>query len=161
MYKIPPLGQDFPKGGVFMKVREIMTQPAIHISPTESVEVAARTLTHYNIGILPVCNAAGEVCGLVTDRDLVTRCMASGRTPAQTAVRDIMTNRVLSVQPDMDTGVAAHLMGRQQVRRLPVVENGRLCGMVSLGDLARREDSVMDAADALSDITENISSIEG
>lgn len=144
-----------------MKVREIMTQPAIHISPTESVEVAARTLTHYNIGILPVCNAAGEVCGLVTDRDLVTRCMASGRTPAQTPVQDIMTNRVLSVQPDMDTGVAAHLMGRQQVRRLPVVENGRLCGMVSLGDLARREDSVMDAADALSDITENISFPEG
>lgn len=144
-----------------MKVRDIMTKPAIHISPTESVEVAARTLTHYNIGILPVCNAAGEVCGLVTDRDLVTRCMASGRAPAQTAVRDVMTNRVLSVQPDMDTGAAAHLMGRQQVRRLPVVENGRLCGMVSLGDLAKREDSVMDAADALSDITENVSSTEG
>lgn len=144
-----------------MKVREIMTQPAIHISPTESVEVAARTLTHYNIGILPVCNAAGEVCGLVTDRDLVTRCMASGRIPAQTTVRDIMTNRVLSVQPDMDAGVAAHLMGRQQVRRLPVAENGRLCGMVSLGDLAKQEDSVMDAADALSDITENISPTQG
>ena len=144
-----------------MKVKDIMTKPAIHISPTESAEVAARTLTHYNIGILPVCNAAGEVCGLVTDRDLVIRCMASGRTPAQTPVKDIMTNRVLSVQPDMDAGVAAHLLGRQQVRRLPVVENGKLCGMVSLGDLARREDSVMDAADALSDITENITSTEG
>lgn len=144
-----------------MKVRQIMTQPAIHISPTESAEVAARTLTHYNIGILPVCNGAGEVCGLVTDRDLVTRCIASGRTPAQTPVRDIMTKRVLSVQPDMDTGVAAHLMGRQQVRRLPVVENGRLCGMISLGDLAKREDSIMDAADALSDITENISPTQG
>ena len=133
-----------------------MTKPAIHISPSESVDVAARTLTHYNIGILPVCNGAGEICGLVTDRDLVTRCMASGRTPAQTRVKDVMTNRVLTVQPDMDVSVAAHLMGRQQVRRLPVVENGRLCGMVSLGDLSLQEESIMDAADALSDISENI-----
>lgn len=140
-----------------MKVRDIMTNPVIHISPTESVEVAARTLTHYNIGSLPVCSTDGKLCGVVTDRDLVTRCMASGRLPAQTTVREVMTSRVLSVQPDMDSGVAAHLMGRQQVRRLPVVENGRLCGMVSLGDLAKREDSVMDAADALTDISDNVS----
>lgn len=140
-----------------MKVRDIMTKPAIHISPTETVEVAARTLTHYNIGVLPVCSTDGKLCGLVTDRDLVTRCMASGRMPGQTTVRDVMTSQVLSVQPDMETGVAAHLMGRQQVRRLPVVENGKLCGMVSLGDLAKREESVMDAADALTDITSNVS----
>ena len=140
-----------------MKVRDIMTSPVIHVSPTESVEVAARTLTQYNIGVLPVCGTDGKVCGLVTDRDLVTRCMASGRTAAQTTVRDVMTSQVTSVQPDMDAGVAAHLMGRQQVRRLPVVENGKLCGMVSLGDLAKREESILDAADALTDITSNIS----
>ncbi|MBR7122391.1 MAG: CBS domain-containing protein [Oscillospiraceae bacterium] len=140
-----------------MKVRDIMTKPAIHISPTESVEVAARTLKQHNIGVLPVCGTDGKLCGVVTDRDLVTRCVASGRTPAQTAVREIMTSQVTSVQPDMETGVAAHLMGRQQIRRLPVVENGKLCGMVSLGDLSKREDSVMDAADALSDITSNLS----
>ena len=143
-----------------MKVRDVMTKPVIHISPAESVEVAARTLTHYNIGVLPVCSADGKLCGVVTDRDLVTRCMASGREPKQTTVRQIMTGQVLSVQPDMQIGVAAHLMGRSQVRRLPVVENGRLCGMVSLGDLAKREESVMDAADALTDITSNISGRE-
>ncbi len=140
-----------------MKVRDIMTRPAIHISPLESAEVAARTLTHYNIGMLPVCGTDGKLCGVVTDRDLVIRCMATGRKPAQTTVREIMTGQVLSVQPDMEAGVAAHLMGRQQVRRLPVVENGRLCGMVSLGDLAKREESVMDAADALTDISDNVS----
>ena len=140
-----------------MKVRDIMTKPAIHVSPTESVEVAARTLAQYNIGILPVCGSDGKLCGLVTDRDLVTRCMASGRTAAQTTVREVMTGQVTSVQPDMEANVAAHLMGRQQVRRLPVVENGKLCGMVSLGDLAKREESIMDAADALTDITSNIS----
>lgn len=140
-----------------MKVRDIMTKPAIHISPGESVEVAARTLAHYNIGVLPVCGNDGKLCGLVTDRDMVTRCMASGKLPANTTVREIMTGQVTSVQPDMEAGVAAHLMGRQQIRRLPVVENGKLCGMVSLGDLAKREESVMDAADALNDISSNVS----
>lgn len=141
-----------------MKVREIMTDGVIKIHPEETVEVAARALTHYNIGALPVCDDKGALCGMVTDRDLVTRCVASNQSPATTTVRQVMTAQVLTVQPDMDVGVAAHLMGRQQIRRLPVVENGKVCGMVSLGDMANREDSVMDAADALSEITSNISS---
>ena len=139
-----------------MEIREIMTQPAISIHLDESAEVAARTLTHYNIGILPVCGKDGKICGLVTDRDLVTRCMASGKTPAQTKVREIMTTGVTSVTPNMEAGAAAQLMGSHQVRRLPVIENGILQGMVSLGDLANKEESVMDAADALTDITSNI-----
>lgn len=141
-----------------MKVRDVMTNPAIHISSAETVEVAARMLTHYNIGLLPVCSAEGKLCGVVTDRDMVTRCVALGKTPAKTTVREVMTGRVLSVQPDMKANVAAHLMGREQVRRLPVVENGKLCGMLSLADLTRQEQSVMDAADALTDISSNISS---
>ena len=140
-----------------MKVKDIMTRGVITVGAEESAEVAARTLTQYNIGALPVCDSNGRLCGVVTDRDLVIRCMASGRLPANTKVRDIMTSQVTSAKPDMDVGVAAHLMGRQQIRRLPVTENGKLCGMVSLGDLACREDSVMDAADALTDITANIS----
>jgi CBS domain-containing protein len=140
-----------------MKIREVMTNQVIRIHPEETVTVAARTLTHYNIGALPVCDHNGQICGMVTDRDIVTRCLASNRKPENTRVRDVMTGWVVSVSPDMDTSVAAHLMGRQQVRRLPVVENGRLCGMVSLGDLAVREQSNPDAADALGDISNNIS----
>ena len=140
-----------------MKLREIMTNPVIRIRPDEPVAVAARTLTQYNIGILPVCGYDGSLCGLVTDRDIVTRCLAAGRSPASTTVRDVMTARIVSARPDMDVGAAAHLMGREQVRRLPVVENGKLCGMVSLGDLANREESAPDASDALTRITENVS----
>ena len=140
-----------------MKVGEIMTDPAISIRRDETVEVAARTLAHYNIGILPVCDSAGRICGVVSDRDLVTRCVASGKLPGKTPVGEIMTGQVTSVQPDMDTGVAAHLMGRLQVRRLPVVQNGRLCGIVSLGDLACMDESSLDAADALSEITKGVS----
>ena len=140
-----------------MKIREIMTDQVIRVSPEESVAVAARALQHYNIGILPVCGSDGRVCGLVTDRDLVTRCVASGRNPVRTPVREVMTRSVISVRPDTDAGAAAHLMGREQIRRLPVIENGRLCGMVSLGDLAGREELGYDAGDALAEISCNLS----
>ena len=140
-----------------MKVREVMTGPVIRIHPEETVSVAARTLTNHNIGILPVCGSDGRLCGLVTDRDRVTRCVASGRDPGRTQVREVMTGRVISVQPDTDAGAAAHLMGREQIRRLPVTENGRLCGMISLGDLAVRQETGYDAGDALADISANLS----
>ena len=140
-----------------MKIREVMTNPVVRINPEESVAVAARTLSHYNIGALPVCGGDGRVCGVVTDRDLVIRCVASGKNPAQTAVRDVMTRNVVSAEPDMDTQAAAHLMGRQQVRRLPVMENGKLCGMVSLGDLANKQETSTEASGALSEISSNLS----
>ena len=136
-----------------MKLRDVMTAPVIRIHPDETVAVAARTLARYNIGILPVCGGDGRLCGLVTDRDLVTRCLAAGRSPVNTTVRDVMTAKVISARPDLDGAAAASLMGKEQIRRLPVVENGRLCGMVSLGDLATQEETCLDAGDALSDIS--------
>ena len=140
-----------------MKVKEIMTRNVIGVGPEETVEVAARTLQRYNVGALPVCTSNGKLCGMVTDRDLVIRCLAAGMEPSSTQVRQVMTGQVTSVDGDMDVSVAAHLMGRQQIRRLPVTENGRLCGMVTLGDMAVREDTAMDAADALGDIARNLS----
>lgn len=119
-----------------MKIRDLMTSPAIRIHRDEPVSVAARTLEHYNIGALPVCGSDGRLCGVVTDRDIVIRCLAPDRRPEQTTVGQVMTSRVLTVGPDMEASEAAKLMGQRQVRRLPVVENGKLCGMVSLGDLA-------------------------
>ena len=139
-----------------MKVRDIMSTKVVRISALEPVEVAARAFTHYNIGVLPVCGSDGRLCGVVTDRDLVTRCMAPGRSAGEVKVQDVMTARVVTAGPDMDVGAAAHLMGREQVRRLPVVENGKLCGMVSLADLASTENGSFDAVDALADITSNI-----
>ena len=140
-----------------MKIRDVMTDRVVRIHPEESVSVAARSLTIHNIGMLPVCGNDGRVCGVVTDRDLVTRCIASGRNPAATPVRDVMSANVVSAVSAMTTEEAARLMGSRQIRRLPVVENGKLCGMVSLGDLAVREHSNPDAGDALSDISKNIS----
>lgn len=138
-----------------MEVKDIMTRGAVSVSPGESVEVAARTMLRCNVGALPVCNG-GRLCGLITDRDIVTRCLAAGKVAGVTTVQQVMTEQVTAVNPNMEVGAAAHLMGRLQVRRLPVVENGKLCGMVSLGDLANREDNVLDAADALAEITANV-----
>jgi CBS domain-containing protein len=117
--------------------------------------MSARSLTHYNIGALPVVEN-GNICGMLTDRDIVTRCLAADRDPNKTTVEQIMTRDIRGTRPDMEASVAANLMGKLQVRRLPVLEDGKLCGMVSLGDLARREESVMDAADALMGISSNL-----
>lgn len=140
-----------------MKLREIMTKEVIRIHPEESAAVAARMLSRYNIGMLPVCGGDGRLWGVVTDRDLVTRCVAAGKQPGNTRVKDVMTTQLVTARPDTETGTAAQLMGREQIRRLPVVENGKLCGMVSLGDLATRPETDMDAGDALSQISSNIS----
>ena len=140
-----------------MKLKDIMSPNVICIHPQESVAVAARLLAHHNIGVLPVCSSDGKLCGVVTDRDLVTRCMAANRLPEQTRVQDVMTGRIVSASSAMDVAVAAHLMGREQVRRLPVVDDGKLCGMVSIGDLAGREESSYEAAEALGGICSNLS----
>ena len=140
-----------------MKLRQIMTKQVIRIGPEEPVAVAARILARYNIGALPICGADGRLWGLVTDRDLVIRCVAAGLDPKTTPVRRVMTSGVASAAPDMEVSAAAGMMGRLQIRRLPVLENERLCGMVSLGDLAGNEGAGYDAADALSMISSNIS----
>ena len=141
-----------------MILRDVMSKQVVRIHPEETVTVAARMLEHYNIGALPVCGNDGRVCGVVTDRDIVTRCLAAQKQPDNTAVKDVMTSKVIVGRPDMQANIAAALMGREQIRRLPVMENGRLCGMVSLGDLAVKEESSVDAGEALTGISSHLSS---
>lgn len=143
-----------------MKLRDIMTNQVVRIHPEETVAVAARMLEHNNIGAIPVCGSDGRLCGVLTDRDIVTRCLAAGKAPQTTSVREVMTSKVYVGRPDMEVSMAAGLMGREQIRRLPVMENGRLCGMVSLGDLARKEESSIEAGDALTEISSHLSSRE-
>ena len=140
-----------------MKLKEIMSRTVVQIHPEETVAVAARTLERHNIGALPVCGEDGVLRGVITDRDLVTRCLAAGRSPESTKVREVMTGRVITAAGDMDSAEAAALMGSRQIRRLPVVENGILQGMVSLGDLATHRESSTEAANALESISSNVS----
>ena len=139
-----------------MQIRDCMNTHVIAVTPEESAAVAARLMARHNIGALPVKARDGSLCGIVTDRDLVLRCMALERTPAETSVARVMTTRVSSIAPTATLAQAADRMSREQVRRLPVVEGRRLVGMVTLGDLSHRDDYAMEAAEALSEITANI-----
>lgn len=139
-----------------MKVSELMTDSTVSVTPEESAGLAARLLSRHNIGSLPVCDENGRVHGVITDRDIVTRCVAAGDDPENTPVGDLMTRGVISVNPGEDAERAAELMGRGQVRRLPVTENGRLVGMISLGDIAQTAALTVETARALGEISGQI-----
>ncbi len=139
-----------------MQVRDLMNPGVVSIAPGESAALAARLMTRYNVGSLPVCSADGHLRGIVTDRDVVTRCIAAEEDPAQTPVRDIMTRNCTTVPPQADPREATRLMAARQVRRLPVVEHGKLVGMVSLGDLATSRSFDMETSKALCDISEPV-----
>ena len=143
-----------------MQLKEIMTEPVVRIHPEETIAVAARMLEHNNIGVLPVCRSDGRLCGMLTDRDIVIRCLAAGKDPETTRVREVMTGKLYVGRPDMEVSLAAGLMGREQIRRLPVMDQGKLCGMVSLGDMARKEESSSKAGDVLGEICSQLSTRE-
>lgn len=139
-----------------MRVSELMNPNVVSITPEESTALAARLLNRHNIGSLPVCSPDGRLRGIVTDRDIVLRCVAAESDPASTRVREIMTRGVVCVSPEEDVREATRLMSAEQVRRLPVVRDGRVVGMLSLGDMAKTSDFDMEASKALSEISSNI-----
>lgn len=139
-----------------MQVKDVMTKRVIRIDPEESAGVAARLLSRYNLGALPVCRSDGRLCGMVTDQDIVLRCVAAELDPERTKVRQVMTGHVVTVPAQATLEEAAAQMSREQIRRLPVEEGGRLCGMVTLGDLACTKGCAMEAAEAFSDICTNV-----
>ena len=142
-----------------MQVRDFMNPSVVSITPGESASLAARLLSRHNVGSLPVCGEDGGLRGIVTDRDIVLRCVAAEEDPAQTPVKDIMSRNCAVVSPDDDAREATRLMAARQVRRLPVLEDGRVVGMVSLGDLARSHRCDMEASKALSEISENVKKV--
>ena len=143
-----------------MQVRDLMSQGVVTIDPSESASLAARLLSRHNIGSLPVCGEDGRLRGIVTDRDIVLRVVAAEEDPAHTYVKDIMTRNCATVSPADDAREAARVMAAKQVRRLPVLEEGKLVGMVSLGDLACCHQFDMEASKALSEISEQVHRVE-
>lgn len=139
-----------------MRVRDLMSKSVVTITPEESAALAARLLSRHELGALPVCAADGTLAGIVTDRDIVTRCVAAGEEPGRVPVRDIMSPAPSVITPETPISDAAQLMAQRQVRRLPVVEQGHVVGMLSLGDLARSRRTDTEAAEALSDISASL-----
>lgn len=139
-----------------MQIQDLMSRNVISITPEESSALAARLLARHNLGALPVCDYNGKIQGIVTDRDIITRCVAADQDPKRVPVQDIMTRELKTVEPTEDIHAAAKRMANCQIRRLPVVKNGEVLGMVSLGDLAVSHRFEMEAAEALSEISENV-----
>jgi CBS domain-containing protein len=116
-------------------VRDAMTENPRSIGASASVVEAARLMREGDIGSLPITDGDALV-GMITDRDITTRVVAEAADLATTSVGDVYSQDLVSVEPDNDLEEAVQLMARHQVRRLPVVENGRLVGIVAQADVA-------------------------
>lgn len=136
-----------------MQVKDVMTKSIASVNINDNVERAAQLMKEYNIGSVPVCDGE-KVIGILTDRDIALRSVAEGMNGKVQSVRDIMTSNPVIANPDTDIQDAARIMSERQIRRLPVVENNSLVGMISLGDLAVEPQLEQSAEDTLKNISE-------
>lgn len=128
-------------------VREVMSTDPVTVTSNTPLERVAELMRDHDIGSLPVVDE-GRLTGVLTDRDIVVRCVALGRHPAGTLVGEMASQEMHVVRPDDSTKVAAKLMREHTLRRLPVIDDGsQLAGMVSIGDLARIQDPESPLAD--------------
>jgi CBS domain-containing protein len=118
------------------QVREAMTASPTTVSPSTPVRDAARMMAEENVGSLPVVEDE-QLVGVVTDRDLVTRVIAEDRDPSATTGGEVASRDVVTVGPDDELDRALQLMAKNQIRRIPVVEGGRLVGILAQADVAR------------------------
>ena len=119
-----------------MIVQDLMTAYPEALGPNDSIQKAAKLMRDHDYGIIPILDGLDALVGVVTDRDIVVKAVADG-LGADTEIRHCMSVQPDSIAKDIPIGQALHLMNTRQIRRLPVVENGRLIGMLSLSDIAK------------------------
>jgi CBS domain-containing protein len=121
------------------KVRDLMTTQLAKLEADRSVAEGARLMREQNVGDVLVVRD-GKLAGIVTDRDIVVRCVAADADPKATPLASICSQEMATLAPEDDADMAVVLMERKAIRRIPVVERGKLLGIVSLGDLAADRD---------------------
>ncbi|MDP4144424.1 MAG: CBS domain-containing protein [Bacillota bacterium] len=136
-----------------MKVKDLMTKSIASLNPEDTIEQAAHLMKQYDIGSIPVCSGE-KVIGIITDRDITLRSVAEGENVKKQTVREIMTSNPVTCSPDTDIHDATRIMSERQIRRIPIVDQDKLIGMLSLGDVAVNSGLGRDAENALSDISE-------
>jgi CBS domain-containing protein len=135
-----------------MKVRDLMTAEPASCVPEDVLAQAATLMRQEDCGSIPVVRD-GALVGIVTDRDIVVRGIAGGKDPKTTPVSEVMSADPITIGPDAEAAEAAKVMAERQVRRLPVVEDGRLIGIVVTAQLARNE-PLREVGETVKDISE-------
>ncbi len=126
-----------------MKVKECMCNDVCCIKPETKIQEVAKLMSENHIGCIPVCDNNNSVCGIITDRDILLRCVACDKDTKQTPVSDIMTTNVCTCKEDDDMTNAQSKMGQNQVRRLPVCDDkNRVVGILTLGNLAQNDGTI-------------------
>lgn len=136
-----------------MKVKDLMTTEISTVDVQTPITDIAKTMKDRNVGSVPVCQN-GKIVGIVTDRDIVLRNVAEGKNTGTTKAQDVMTTGIQTIDSNTDIHDAAKIMSDKQIRRLPVVDNGNLVGMLALGDIAVTNKLHDNAGEALSQISE-------
>ena len=136
-----------------MKLRDIMSREIACLNADDTVEKAAQLMKSYNVGSIPIC-AQNSVIGIITDRDIALRAVSVG-DDGYIQVKKVMTANPVVGTPDMDVDDAVRLMSENQIRRLPIVENNTLVGIVSLGDISVEPKLQSDAQTALKNISKS------
>jgi CBS domain-containing protein len=120
-----------------MKVREAMAKTVSSARKIDKVIDVARKMKQEDAGFIPVVENGGTMVGVITDRDIVIRCIAEGHDPRSETAEHLMSREVMIIAPDDDIEQAAKMMEREEIRRLPVAENGHLVGVLSHGNLVQ------------------------
>ncbi|WP_010530425.1 CBS domain-containing protein [Lentibacillus jeotgali] len=134
-------------------VQDVMSTDIAVCRKEDTLYEAAAKMRDRNVGVIPVCSENKELMGVITDRDLVLRGYAE-KKPDTTTVQEVMSDELYHASQDTSVQEAADMMAKKQIRRLPIVENGKLAGIVSLGDLSLEDKSNEAAGSALEDISE-------
>jgi CBS domain-containing protein len=136
-----------------MRIAEIMTKDVQVVTPDTDLVTVAKRMKQLDVGVIPVVEGE-RLVGLITDRDIVIRAIAAGTNVQQAQVREHMSPDPTTVSSDDDVQRATEIMAREQIRRLPVVDNGKLVGIVSIGDVAVDARKDKQTGDVLEQISE-------
>jgi CBS domain-containing protein len=144
-----------------MKVRDIMTSEGLATASLDTtLEETANMMKDENVGAIPVLDEDDNLAGIITDRDIVVRAVAEGQDTSETTAEEILSEQLHTIEPDSEIEEAADLMALHKIRRLPVVEDGQIIGMISLGDISVKSEDEH-AAEALEDISEGVTEVVG
>ncbi len=118
-----------------LKIKDFKYRVVVTIGPNETISAAIQKLVEHDRGSLPVCNDKGELVGIITERDIVRKCFARSDALTEIMIQDIMSKQVVIANPEDDLDYAISMMKQKRIRHLPIVDNLKVMGMISMRDL--------------------------